>query len=67
MVEHGGKFWEEHLLFRDYLRAHAEAARAYETLKRELATAHGSDRGAYTNAKADFVASVVEKARAEKS
>ena len=67
MVEQGGKFWEEHLLFRDYLRAHAEAARAYETLKRELATAHGSDRGAYTNAKADFVASVVEKARAEKS
>ncbi|HST52911.1 MAG TPA: D-glycero-beta-D-manno-heptose 1-phosphate adenylyltransferase [Pyrinomonadaceae bacterium] len=67
MVEHGGKFWQEHLLFRDYLRAHTEAAREYEHLKRELAARHGAQRNSYTDGKRDFVVSVVEKARAEKS
>ena len=38
------------LLFRDYLRVHAEAARAYEELKRVLAR-HVSDIGAYTDVK----------------
>jgi rfaE bifunctional protein nucleotidyltransferase chain/domain len=66
MVEHGGKFWQEHLLFRDYLRAHTEAAREYERLKRELAARHGAQRNSYTDGKREFVASVVEKARAEK-
>ena len=66
MVEHGGRFWQEHLLFRDYLRAHPEAAREYERLKRELAARHGAERGSYTDGKRDFVASTVEKARAEK-
>ena len=37
MTELGGDFWLRHLLFRDYLRAHAETARQYQALKRELA------------------------------
>jgi rfaE bifunctional protein nucleotidyltransferase chain/domain len=65
MVELGGEFWVEHLLFRDYLRAHPDAAREYEELKRVLAAAHGSDRGAYTEAKTDFIRSALERARAE--
>jgi GrpB-like predicted nucleotidyltransferase (UPF0157 family) len=67
MVERSSAFWEEHLLFRDYLRAHSEAAAEYERLKRELAAAHGSDRGAYTAAKTDFIKSSVERAREEKT
>lgn len=67
MVELGSDFWVEHLLFRDYLRAHPGAAGAYEALKRKLAAAHGPDRGAYTEAKTDFIRSTVEKARAERS
>ena len=67
MVERSSEFWEVHLLFRDYLRAHAGAAAEYEKLKRQLAAAHGSDRGAYTDAKTDFIESCVEKARAEKN
>jgi GrpB-like predicted nucleotidyltransferase (UPF0157 family) len=38
------------LLFRDYLRAHAEAARAYEELKRGLAR-HLPDTGTYADVK----------------
>jgi GrpB-like predicted nucleotidyltransferase (UPF0157 family) len=63
MVERSSAFWEEHLLFRDYLRARPEAAAEYERLKRELAARHGSDRGAYTDAKTDFIKSAVERAR----
>jgi GrpB-like predicted nucleotidyltransferase (UPF0157 family) len=66
MVERSSEFREVHLLFRDYLRAHAEAAAEYEKLKRQLAAAHGSDRGAYTDAKTDFIESCVARAREEK-
>jgi GrpB-like predicted nucleotidyltransferase (UPF0157 family) len=64
MVELTGGFWERHLLFRDYLRAHTEAAREYERLKRDLAARYHEDRSAYTDAKAEFVRSIEEKARA---
>lgn len=35
------------LLFRDYLRAHPNAARTVELIKRELAQRHGDDEDAY--------------------
>lgn len=66
MVERPGEFWEVQLLFRDYLRAHAGAAAEYAKLKRELAAAHGPDRRAYTEAKTDFIESIIEQARGEK-
>src|SRR5690242_16455065 len=34
MVEIGSDFWERHLLFRDYLRDHPDAANDYAALKR---------------------------------
>ena len=64
VVELGGWEWRRQLLFRDYLRARPEAVAEYERLKRHLA-AHAADRGAYTDAKAPFIKSVVEKALAE--
>lgn len=56
--------WEyhRHLLFRDYLRAHAEAAAEYAALKRELAQRYKDNRSAYTNAKSDFIYATVERA-----
>jgi GrpB-like predicted nucleotidyltransferase (UPF0157 family) len=39
------------LLFRDYLRANVSAARAYENLKRQLATHHPEDIEAYCDIK----------------
>lgn len=58
--------WDRHLLFRDYLREHADVAREYERLKRELAIRFADDRPAYTEAKDDFIAEVLARAREAK-
>ncbi len=54
--------WER-LLFRDYLIAHPQTARAYERLKRKLASAHPNDRVAYTHGKTAFIQEVTAKAK----
>ena len=64
LVSVGGGFWREHILFRDRLRTEPELASAYAALKRDLAARHACDRGAYTEGKARFVASVVGRERA---
>jgi len=56
---------QEWLLFRDYLRAHADVARAYAELKKTLAETCGEDIACYRTGKNAFVQSVVAKARAE--
>ena len=52
------------LTFRDYLRARPGVAREYETLKRELAASHPTDREAYTRGKGAFVARALAEAGA---
>ena len=47
------------LLFRDHLRTHPEVRDAYLALKQDLAALYSDDREAYTNAKSDFIDSVV--------
>lgn len=59
----GGEFWTEHLLFRDYLRAHPEEALRYADLKRDLAARLRTDRASYTESKAPFISSILAKAR----
>jgi GrpB-like predicted nucleotidyltransferase (UPF0157 family) len=56
--------WSERLLFRDYLRGSPDASAEYARLKVALAKKHQYDREAYTEAKGDFVMSIVERARA---
>jgi GrpB-like predicted nucleotidyltransferase (UPF0157 family) len=67
LVRHGHEFWERHLLFRDYLRAHPETTAEYERLKRELTTQfdreHTND---YAEAKTPFIRAVEERARRER-
>jgi GrpB-like predicted nucleotidyltransferase (UPF0157 family) len=55
----GSTFWSEHRAFRDYLRSHPDAARAYAELKQRLAERYPRDREAYTNGKTDFIRSVI--------
>ena len=59
------EWWDRHLLFRDYLRAHPEAAEEYSRLKYDLSLRFGEDRVAYTDAKTDFISEVVRRARVD--
>ncbi len=49
------------LRFRDHLRANAQTASEYETLKTRLAVQHSVDRDAYTNAKSAFISGVLSR------
>lgn len=67
VVEHGSASWRDWLLFRDYLRTHAEAAERYAALKSELAAADRTDRVRYRSGKAPLIGELMERARAWKS
>ena len=56
LVERSNPEWAARLRFRDRLRGDPATAAAYAALKRELASRFRSDREAYTDAKAEFVA-----------
>jgi GrpB-like predicted nucleotidyltransferase (UPF0157 family) len=62
LMEKDSSEWRARIAFRDYLRTHPETAHRYEQLKRELADRFRTDREAYTQAKAEFVARVVAAA-----
>jgi GrpB-like predicted nucleotidyltransferase (UPF0157 family) len=55
--------WHDRLAFRDALRSDPALAQRYAALKSGLAMTHGSDREAYTDAKAAFVRAVVQGSR----
>ncbi len=61
MVIAGRAFWDDRLLFRDYLRSHPTVAARYEEIKRAMARTV-TDREAYQEAKMDFIASVLRDA-----
>lgn len=58
----GSPALRRHILFRDYLRANPELARAYANHKRELAAIHHADRSKYQEAKAGFIDSIFAEA-----
>jgi GrpB-like predicted nucleotidyltransferase (UPF0157 family) len=62
-VRRAGSFSEQFpLLFRDYLRAHADAAREYEAAKRRIARRFPHDGRAYTEAKAPITWDLIRRA-----
>jgi GrpB-like predicted nucleotidyltransferase (UPF0157 family) len=65
MVTMSSDYWDEHLLFRDYLRSHPQAAEEYGKLKRGLASRFHLDRDAYRAGKVPFIDTVVAAARRE--
>ncbi|MCP4642531.1 MAG: GrpB family protein [bacterium] len=54
MVEADSALWDR-LRFRDYLRAHPDAAAEYAALKQSLAQEHPNDRVAYIRGKSEFI------------
>jgi GrpB-like predicted nucleotidyltransferase (UPF0157 family) len=58
----GSKWERDHLLFRDYLRAHPDAARAYEQVKLTALEHYAADRLAYTESKGPFIERTLAKA-----
>jgi GrpB-like predicted nucleotidyltransferase (UPF0157 family) len=62
LVEADSDLWRNHLLFRDYLRQHAEVAAEYEKLKKSLAFAYEDNPEAYTEGKAAFIENVLRVA-----
>jgi len=67
MYELTNEQYEKQIVFRDYLRAHADARDAYEALKRQLAERHARDVEAYAMAKSDFVQSILRSAALARS
>ena len=53
---------DNHLRFRDFLRAHPAARRRYAALKRRLARRHPHDRDAYNRGKTDFIVASLKDA-----
>jgi GrpB-like predicted nucleotidyltransferase (UPF0157 family) len=62
VCEIGSKWERDHLLFRDYLRAHPDEARAYEELKLAAVARYGLERLAYTESKGPFVEGALARA-----
>ena len=63
LVTTGSQRFTDVLAFRDYLRAHPDAAREYGDLKRNLAAQHSHDRSAYTDGKSAMVAAITAQAQ----
>jgi GrpB-like predicted nucleotidyltransferase (UPF0157 family) len=63
MVGQRSDFWENLLLFRDFLRAHPDEAKRYYELKKELAGRFGADPEAYNGGKTRFIESGLTRAR----
>ena len=62
-VAFGGPFWKRHIAFRDALRGNEELAQQYWRVKQRCAARFPDDRAAYTEAKSEFIRSVVEGGR----
>ena len=52
------KFWQRHLLFRNYLRGNPKMAEEYASLKKELAKQDWKDSNDFAEAKTDFTKKV---------
>ena len=64
LVERGGAFWMDHLVFRDLLRADPATAQGYAALKQDLAAKYPFDRPVYIDGKTSFVRESLVRARA---
>lgn len=65
--ELNGALWENHILFRDYLRRHPQSVAEYCALKKKIAEQYPEDRERYTEGKSSFITGIIERAKEELS
>lgn len=65
LTEMGSGYWKKHLAFRNYLRAHDDAAAEYVALKNQIAEEYERTRILDREAKTEFVTKVLGLAREE--
>jgi len=63
MVKINSDFWIDQLLFRNYLRENHNARKEYESVKESLAKRDWNSINDYAEAKSDYIAKILEKAR----
>jgi GrpB-like predicted nucleotidyltransferase (UPF0157 family) len=61
LVPFASQLWRERLAFRDCLHSDAVTRHAYTNLKLELAARFKNDREAYTEAKTEFIHSILQR------
>jgi GrpB-like predicted nucleotidyltransferase (UPF0157 family) len=59
LVPQGSRIWRERIAFRDALRASPMLRAKYQELKQALARQYSADRDGYTEAKGEFIRTVV--------
>lgn len=62
----GSEFWNDHILFRDYLLNHPEYIPEYEKVKVDAFNHFKDERKKYTSAKNDFIQKILKLAQDEK-
>lgn len=67
VVETTTEFWDLHIVFRDYLRAHPEARQEYAEEKRRLARQFMFNRPAYQDGKTEVIRRIEARALAERA
>lgn len=55
--------WHNYVNFRDYLIAHPDKAKEYDSLKQKLAALYCDDRASYTAGKAQLISKLLEEAK----
>lgn len=63
----GGKLWNNHILFRDYLIKHPELITEYSNLKKRLEKDFSENRNKYAAEKNPFIEKILKIAVREKS
>ncbi|MCP5270133.1 MAG: GrpB family protein [Burkholderiaceae bacterium] len=61
LVPQGSRLWQERIAFRNALRGSSELRKSYQELKQDLARQHGADRDGYTEAKGEFIRTVLRQ------
>ena len=58
----GGKLWNNHIIFRDYLKTHPDVMKQYIAIKKELARKYPDQRDIYAKEKSIFIEQILKNA-----